>query len=48
MNVPNYCLNAIQIVAGQYLFYWICQNIRLLQTEPVSYTHLTLPTTPYV
>ena len=35
----NYCLNAIQIVAGQYLFYWICQNIRLLQTEQCYVYH---------
>ena len=23
-------------------------NVRLLEAKPVSYTHLTLPTTPYV
>ena len=37
--IVNYCLNAIQIVAGQYLFYWICQNIRLLQTEQCYVYH---------
>ena len=30
------------------IYYWFPKNISPKHTQPVSYTHLTLPTTPYV
>ena len=44
--VAGYCLNASEKIRSESL---IAKSITIfIRTSPVSYTHLTLPTTPYV
>ena len=45
----NFILTALFcILCGAVLFVWPDMSARIACMVPVSYTHLTLPTTPYV